>query len=194
MILKAGIVPFHQIHYSEGMDNLPIPLTGSLLLLIAPRSFLRDALPPFIAHLAASGPIRVLDGANSFRGYAIARALRRQTSGVQAALERIQLARAFTCYQVLTLLSETASGVIPTLGLDLLGTFYDESVPVDERRRLLEQSILHLQRLSQTAPVVLSASPSAGSQPDEWLTILQEAAARVWRLEANSAPIPLRLL
>jgi hypothetical protein len=176
------------------MENLPIPLTGSLLLLIAPRSFLREALPPFIAHLAASELIRVLDGGNCFHGYAIARALRRQTAGVQAALERIQVARAFTCYQVLTLLSETSSGFVPTLGLELLGTFYDESVPLEERRRLLEQSLLHLQRLSQMAPVALSASSSADSQSDEWLPMLQEAAARVWRLEANSAPISLLLL
>ena len=95
---------------------------------------------------------------------------------------------------MLTLLSETSSGLAPTLGLELLGTFYDESVPLDERRRLLKQSLLHLQRLSQTAPVVLSASTSTGSQPDEWLPMLQEAAARVWQLEDDSPPIPLQLL
>jgi hypothetical protein len=44
------------------------------------------------------------------------------------------------------------------------------------------------------APVALSASSSADSQSDEWLPMLQEAAARVWRLEANSAPISLLLL
>ena len=175
------------------MENLPIPLAGSLLLVIAPHSFLRDALPPFIAHLAVSGPIRVLDGANSFRGYPVARAIRRETTNVQAALERIQIARAFTCYQVLTLLSETSTTGIPTVGLDLLDTFYDENVPQDERRRLLRQSLLHLQRLSQTAPVALTASISTGNPADEWLPVLQEAAVRVWRLETIPAPTPLRL-
>jgi hypothetical protein len=48
----------------------------------------------------------------------------------------VRLSRAFTCYQMLALLAETPAGGPPTLVLDLLDTFYDESVPLHESRRL----------------------------------------------------------
>jgi hypothetical protein len=79
---------------------------------------------------------------------------------LKEALARITLARAFTCYQMLTLLSETpAIPHQPTLALDLLATFYDESVPAAEALRLLERCLVDLRRLSAQAPVVVSARP-----------------------------------
>ena len=79
---------------------------------------------------------------------------------LKQALARITLARAFTCYQMLTLLSETpAIPNQPTLALDLLATFYDESVPAAEALRLLERCLADLRRLSTQAPVVVSARP-----------------------------------
>lgn len=76
------------------------------------------------------------------------------------ALERISLARAFTCYQMLTLLGETPPLLQrPTLALDLLATFYDESVRADEALHLLERCLGDLRRLSAQAPVVVSARP-----------------------------------
>jgi len=79
---------------------------------------------------------------------------------LKQALARISLARAFTCYQMLTLLSETpAISQQPTLVLDLLATFYDESVRADEALRLLESCLADLRRLSAQAPVVVSARP-----------------------------------
>ena len=79
---------------------------------------------------------------------------------LKQALARISLARAFTCYQMLTLLSETpAIPQQPTLALDLLATFYDESVRADEALRLLESCLADLRRLSTQAPVVVSARP-----------------------------------
>jgi hypothetical protein len=79
---------------------------------------------------------------------------------LKQALARITLARAFTCYQMLTLLSETpAIPNQPTLALDLLATFYDENVPAAEALRLLERCLADLRRLSAQAPVVVCARP-----------------------------------
>ena len=46
------------------------------------------------AQLAAHGPLRVLDGGNQFNVYPVARAIRRRTSDLNAALQRIVLSRA----------------------------------------------------------------------------------------------------
>jgi len=61
---------------------------------------------------------------------------------------------------------------------------------VDESRRLLAGCITHLQRLSQAAPVVVSARPPAAPFPERrvLLETLQEAAAGAWQLEPLPAP------
>jgi hypothetical protein len=100
-------------------------------------------------------------------------------------LERIQLARAFTCYQLLALLRDTPEERVPTLVLDLLATFYDESVPAAESQRLLRSCVQHLTRLNRVAPVAISVRRPDGipvNRP-ELLEFLVAAAGQVWMLE-----------
>ena len=167
-------------------------MPGQLLLVVAPRAG-GPIMMNLVAHLASRGPLRVLDGGNFFDLRAISRALRRQTEDLTAALERIQLARAFTCYQMATLLKETPVQPVPTLVLDLLSTFYDESVPASESLRLLETCLQHLQRLNQLAPVAVSARPAPTDSRPELLQSLRAAAGQVWMLEPHLPPPPPRL-
>ncbi len=118
------------------------------------------------ARLALSGELRVLDGGNRFNVYPVARTIRRYSPELTAALARIRLARAFTCYQAAAMLAEMPAEPRPLLVIDLLATFYDESVNLNESRRLLAGCIPHLQRLSRCAPVVVSAKPPAPRQPE----------------------------
>jgi len=155
------------------------------------------------AGLARRGTMRVLDGGNLFNAYLVARALRRQTVNIPAALERIFLARAFTCYQMEALLAASPAQPVPTLVLDLPATFYDESVRLPERQRLLARAVRHLRRLSSQAPVAVSARPApaaaqAGSvglaERAGLLDILIEAVDRVWEADLPAAPdLPPRL-
>jgi hypothetical protein len=109
--------------------------------------------------------------------------LRRQTTAVLPALQRIHLARAFTCYQVASLLSEVAVAQLPTLVTDLLETFYDENVSLPERRTLLTQCLQELQRLSRQAEVLISTlPPGAASQLDLFELLLAAADIR-WTIE-----------
>jgi len=105
---------------------------GSWMLLVGPSS-LNTSLLRGIAHLPALGPqaqagehagVHVLDGGNRFNGYTLARA----ACGRQEILNRITVARAFTCFQMLALLESTPASDGPFVILDLLRTFYDESV------------------------------------------------------------------
>ena len=169
------------------MEIIPIPNSGKLLLLAAPRSVLKSALPPWIARLAAAGPLMVLDGGNCFNAYGVARDLRRRTPHVTDALKRISVARAFTCYQMAALLSETSNSALPILTLDLLATFADENVRLDERKRLLAGCVNQLRRLSATAPAAISVSLRSVLDTD-LLAMVEDAAGQVWRLEE---PLPL---
>jgi hypothetical protein len=178
------------------MNALLNPIPGRLLLVIAPRAGGAIMLD-LIARLACRGPLRLLDGGNCFDVYrcnqAIARALGGQKDQLSAALERIQLARAFTCYQMVALLKQTPVQPVPTLVLDLLATFYDESVPGVESRRLLQACILQLQRLNARSPVAISVRSGTHGNRPELLEALQSVASQVWALEPYAPEPPARL-
>ena len=169
---------------------------GRLTLVIAPHAGM-PLMVETAARLALNGRVRVLDCGNRFNVYPVAQAVRRITPRLEETLSHITLARAFTCYQVLTLLEETAAQPVAALVLDLLSTFLDENVTFAESRRLLQLGIGHLQRVSAAAPVVVSVKPllalSAERQP--LLEMLKEAAGDTLQFEAprpqSSAALPL---
>ena len=139
--------------------------TGELGLVIGPRAE-RLQMLELSARLALHGAVRVLDGGNSYNALYVARYVRRQTVQLDETLNRILVARAFTCYQMVTLLCETAVSPTPTLVLDLLATFGDENVDLGESIRLLRLAIVQLQRLCRLAPVVVSIRPFSLHQSD----------------------------
>jgi len=134
---------------------LPELAADRIVLIVAPRAA-RDGMLDLTATLARRGPVRVLDGGNQFNAYYVARAVRRHATNLSEILARVDLARAFTCYQMEALLLASPAEWVPTVVLDFLSTFYDENVPLAERRRLLQRCALHLRRLSRRAPVVVS--------------------------------------
>jgi hypothetical protein len=164
-----------------------------LSLLVAPRAFGRRLMNACVARLALAGPVRVLDGGNLFDVLAIARDIRRQTASLEAALKRVAIARAFTCYQMAVMLAQQPDGPTPVLILDLLSTYYDESVPLAARLRLLEQGVAQLQRLCRQAPLAVSATPPPAGQPGELLARLEATADQVWRFELPVEPQQPRL-
>ena len=173
------------------MQALALPLPTRLVLVTAPKAANAQMLA-LTARLAHVGAVRVLDGGNSFDAYAIARTLRSLTPHVETTLAQINVQRAFTCYQMLTLLAETPPTPIPTLVLDALSTFHDESVPLPERFRLLRACVQHLQRLSRAGPVVVSTRPP-GTLPESarLLEIVQEKCDLVWQpVSPESPPAP----
>ena len=171
------------------MDAITLPLANQLRVLAAPHA----AAPMMLelsARLALTGSLRVLDGGNRFNVYPVARSVRRYTAELTAVLARIHVVRAFTCCQAAAILAEMKADARPLLVIDLLATFYDESVRLEESQRLLLGCIAHLRRLSQAAPVVVSAKPPAAPLMERrvLLELLEEAADGAWRLEALPAP------
>jgi hypothetical protein len=141
----------------------------------------------FIARLGESESVRVLDGGNRFNVYAVARAAR----GRSDILNRITISRAFTCYQVLSLLEGTPAIPVPFVVLDLLSTFYDESVQLEERKQLLRACILHLQRLERVAGGIVSVHPPAVPSPAtvQLLEMLQTPTTDTYFVQTPTPPI-----
>ncbi len=168
-------------------------LPRQLHLVLAPHHAQRQMMTMLTARLALSGRVRLVDAGNCFDGYGLARQLRQGSAHWQQALERVSVARAFTCYQVETLLSETVADVAPVLVLNLLDTFYDENVKLPERMRLLEVSLAELRRLCRMASVAVSSSYPTRDQPAELLERLASAAGQVWSYDEPQPVEPLRL-
>jgi hypothetical protein len=145
-----------------------------------------------IARLGQAGQMRVLDGGNRFNAYTVARLVQ----GQPEILGRITVSRAFTCYQMLSLLGNTAASAYPFIVLDLLNTFYDESVQAGERKRLLRECITHLERLGQRAGGAVSVHPPAipSQTATGLLELLRAATVDTYFVQpAAPAPEPARL-
>ena len=163
---------------------IPSPACGQILLIIAPDS-LNRILFEMVARLALRGPLYILDGGNAFQGYTLARALRRHTADIAGVMQQVMLSRAFTCYQMTTLLAGEPLAQHPALVLDFLAAFYDQDVRAAERRRLLQICLRQLKKLSQHAPVMVWVRQRQVIPQDalEFLEIVQAAAGQVWRPE-----------
>jgi hypothetical protein len=190
------------------MNTLPELLTpGRLYVVSTPHSAMRLLLG-LAARLALESSVRVLDCGNCFNVYTVTQALHQRVMDTTGALRRISVARAFTCYQVTTLLESTPQDATPTLVLDLLATFHDESVALGERRRLLDRNVAALHRLSRQGSVLVSLHPKGSQDPkgshdpkaaaqgptaDGLAEVLEEAADQVLRFEAPAPASVLRL-
>jgi len=202
----AGSQPHHTLALSTGEDDLPIPAADSALLeaLDQPRLLLfwgahtptRTLLTALSAFAARGQRLRVFDGGNRFDGYFVARLLRRLTSDPQAALLRIRLSRAFTCFQLSELIENApATSQEPLFLLELLATFYDESVPLRDSERLLATTITHLKRLAAVGPVIVGAREPQTLVKERWALLdrLQAAADTIWMLRAPDEERSLQL-
>jgi len=160
------------------------PAVGQISLLIAPGA-ISAVLLEMIAELTFRSRVIILDGGNRFDGYGLARALRRRTEDLDAALQRVLLSRVFTCYQMLTLLSELPQQKEPLIVLDMLSTFLDENVALHTRQDLLADCLIQLQRLSQSAPIVIWARKRSisGVEDESLLDIVLESTHKVWHFE-----------
>jgi len=156
------------------------------------------ALLTLATALAARGHApRVYDGGNRFDGYYIARLARRASARPQELLERIRLSRAFTCFQLAELIETTPASPEPLILLDVLNTFYDESVPLREAEYLLDTSLAQLRLLAASGPVIVGAREPRTPVRERWslLERLQISADSAWMLrtpeETRSAQLSL---
>lgn len=145
-----------------------------------------------VALLAARGEApRLFDGGNRFDGYFVARLARRLTDRPHSVMTRIRLSRAFTCFQLAELIESTTPDSSPLFVLDMLSTFYDQSVPLTDVERLLSQTVAHLKWLAAAGPVIVGAREPQELVKDRWglLDQLQLSADSAWMLRAPAESV-----
>ncbi len=153
------------------------------------------AMLALLTVVAARGQsVRVFDGGNCFDGYFVARLARRLGPDPHAVLARINLSRAFTCFQLAQLIENSLAEPRPLFLLDLLDTFYDESVPLRGVERLLHTALTHLKRLAAAGPVIIGAQEPRTLVKERWTLLdqLQAAAEASWMLRLPTEQPPLQ--
>lgn len=171
-------------------SELALPLANELLVVFGSHAGGRRMLD-LAARLTLRGPVYLLDCGNRSNMYHVAKELRTLTSDPVGMLKNIRLSRAFTCYQVLSLLEKLQPEPgVPVLILDLLSTFMDESVHLDESVMLFEKT---LQCISHLVPVVVSAKPllSISSPRLVLLGMLKRQATHIWEELSLDPPPPV---
>jgi hypothetical protein len=174
-------------------SELALPLSNELLVVFGPHAGGRRMLD-LSARLTLRGPVYMLDCGNRSNMYHVAKELRTLTGDPVGMLENIRLSRAFTCYQVLALLEKIRPEPgVPVLILDLLSTFMDESVHLDESVMLFQKTLACIERISRVAPVVVSAKPllSISGPRLVLLGMLKGQATHIWEELSLNPPPPV---
>jgi hypothetical protein len=125
--------------------------------------------------LAGKGrAVVVLDGANRFDPYTVSSLARRTWIPPEKLLKSIRIARAFTCYQMATLMGEQLTSLLRREGaaelwvilLGPLTTFLDEDVSEKEVRPLFERSLRKIEEAaSEGVPFLLFQSSEFSENP-----------------------------
>ena len=170
------------------MDILPVLKTGKLIVLYSTDAARTESMT-LIAELGLRGAVTILDGGNRYRPYQVAMLLRRKTVNISTAANRLFSRRAFTCYEMNTLLGSTPSLNQPYLILDLLNTFYDDHTPVYEVCRLLKSCLGQINRLQLSAPIVITLSPPLTEERAFLMDEVCEKADQVFTFEAVESQV-----
>ncbi len=149
----------------------PLPSTLTTLLSLPPGKaalLWGEPFRPLAGAAAAWGVARgarvlVVDAANAFDPYRLVREARSRGISRAAALSRVRVARAFTSHQLVRLLKEELQGELEPLSLVLVlgpvSLFYDEQIPLAERRHLFTNMVAILSTCKTRAPLLLLQPP-----------------------------------
>ena len=172
------------------------PLAGVYLLYGHPQ-VLTLAQKLACRYLLQAEHLIVLDGANVFDPYLVARLATKMGRAPTDFLRSIRISRSFTCHQMLSLVRqiESAGRLWKSPFILLLGpltTFYDESVPHYEAWKLFRTFQRELNRLTAAGfRLLLSCQqPSAATKRDfvQQLKASAQGIASCWEVELTAAP------
>ena len=138
-----------------------------LVLLSGPPAVYRLGLCAAVDRALAGEPVLYLAGANVFDPFLVGRLARASRVKPAHVLQQIHVSRAFTCHQMVRLVTDCLPSVLRTYDARLvilagpLDTLYDQSVPEPEAVRLFRAMTEALQCMAEQGIQVLCVSPLA---------------------------------
>ncbi len=169
------------------MDTLPALLPHSVsikaqaprLLVVETEGRQAEGITELFTVLALRGSFYAIAGGEWLPTYALVRSLRRRTFSIQDVLSRIRLARPFTCYQLLDLLTDIRPERTPVLVLDFLHHFHNPDIPLAVRQRVLQQCCDRLKSLSLLRPLLVFVQSVQAEEYQSFFPLVAKAADEV---------------
>jgi hypothetical protein len=166
--------PLPAVHFSlnmHGVDDIfPGLVPGDFAVLYGSRSVasltsllcVRAQLPTQLGGLASN--VIFIDGGNTFRLYNIARFAQLHHFNPKEALERIFISRAFTAYQLTSLIMEKLEETVKLYNAklvvisDVAGFFLDSDVPAEEALKIYSQIMGYLSNFTKKYRIIIVAT------------------------------------
>ena len=195
-ILKASQPPVDRSTDIENVFQLPVRAQiGKIYLISGHKTQVAPVVQELVHHFAARGELKVIVGGNRFSLERLPIVLGEGIGNLHEALDRVKVSRGETCYQLLHALQKTPAEKTPLIVMDMLDSFYDEDLTEGEVSRVLENCLLQLQRLSQKAPLLISASVHENREHLlAELVKLSEYSIELWPEQAEQSAAQLKLI
>lgn len=174
LIVKPSMAQATKPYFSlnmPGVDELfPGFMPGDFAILYGSSSVIsltsllcvRAQLPPQLGGLGSS--VVFIDGGNTFRLYNVARLAQLHQLDPNKVLGNIYISRAFTAYQLTSLIMEKLEETVETYNAkvvvisDIAGFFLDNNVQADEAQRVYSQIVTYLSNFARKHQIVLIAT------------------------------------
>jgi hypothetical protein len=146
---------------------------------------IRAQLPPQLGGLG--GNVVFIDGANTFRLYQIARLARLHQLDPKQALDHIYISRAFTAYQMASLILQKLEDALKTTSAklviisDIAAMFLDKDIQDEEAKRIYSQITTRLSNFVREHQIIIVATypPHADSKRNLYLQALTSGRTNV---------------
>jgi hypothetical protein len=146
---------------------------------------IRAQLPPQLGGLSSN--VVFIDGANTFRLYQATRLARLHQLDPKQALDRIYISRAFTAYQMTSLILQKLEDAIKAYNAklviisDIAAMFLDKDVQDEEAKRIYSQVTTHLSKLAKEKQTMIIATypPHIDNQRNLYLQAVTSGRANV---------------
>lgn len=170
------------------------PPPGKLYLLYGAHEIFHLSLVVASKILGRHRPIAVVDGANRFDAYYLARILREQYGNPEPLLNTIYVSRGFTCYQMEAAITQRLPQFLRRMKsktamiFGLLDTFYDEQAKFYEVQKSLQRILRKLHEMKKDGISILIASLEMKVLPEErnqLFRTLKSSADQIYRFDVS---------
>jgi hypothetical protein len=134
------------------------PSVLSLMSLLCVRAQLPTQLGGLSSHVV------FVDGGNTFRLYQVSRLAQLYHMNPRTVLERIHISRAFTAYQMASLIMEKLKEAVErydaklVIVSDIAGLFLEKDIPEEEARSIFSQATAYVARFVKEKQLILIAT------------------------------------
>jgi hypothetical protein len=184
-LLSLNMRNIDQLFPGFAMGDFALIYGSHAVLSLTSLLCIRAQLPPQLGGLGSN--LVFIDGANTFRLYQVARLARLHQLDPKQALDRIYISRAFTAYQMVSLilqkLEDAAKAYNAKLVIisDIAAMFLDKDVEDEEAKRIYSQVTTRLSNFAREHQVIVIATypPHIDNKRNLYLQALTSGRANI---------------